>query len=60
MVCKNENIELFIDDQLSNCLDVLIKGVKVIRISDEVSKNKDIVDLKNWTNIYEYIENLNI
>ncbi len=54
-VCKNENVDLFIDDQLNNCLDVLTKGIKVIRISDEISKNKDIIDLKNWNEIYDYI-----
>ena len=58
-VCKNENIDLFIDDQLNNCLDVLKEGIKVIRISNENCTNKDIVDLNNWTKIYEYIGELN-
>lgn len=38
-VCKNENIDLFIDDQLNNCLDVLKEGIKVIRISNENCNN---------------------
>lgn len=58
-VCKNENIDLFIDDQLNNCLDVLKGGIKVIRLSNEKCTNKDIVDLNNWTKIYEYIRELN-
>ncbi len=58
-VCKNENIDLFIDDQLNNCLDVLKEGIKVIRISNENCTNKDIVDLNNWTKIYKYIGELN-
>lgn len=58
-VCKNENIDLFIDDQLNNCLDVLKQGIKVIRISNENCTNKDIVDLNDWTKIYEYIGELN-
>lgn len=58
-VCKNENINLFIDDQLNNCLDVSKEGIKAIRISNEICNNKDIVDLKNWTKIYEYIGELN-
>lgn len=57
-VCKNENIDLFIDDQLNNCLDVSKEGIKVIRISNENYMNKDIVDLDNWTKIYEYIGKL--
>lgn len=59
MVCKNENIDLFIDDQLNNCLDVLKEGIKVIRISKEISKNAEIVDLDNWNKIYEFIGELN-
>lgn len=59
IVCKNENIDLFIDDQLNNCLNVSKEGIKVIRISNEINNNKDIVDLNNWTKIYEYIGKLN-
>ena len=58
-VCKKENINLFIDDQINNCVDVLKEGIKVIRISNENCNNKDITDLKNWTKIYEYIGELN-
>ena len=57
-VCKNENIDLFIDDQLNNCLDVVKEGIKVIRISNENCNNNNIVDLNNWTKIYEYIGEL--
>ena len=59
VVCKNENIDFFIDDQLNNCLDVLKEGIKVIRISKEISKNAEIVDLDNWNKIYEFIGELN-
>jgi len=59
IVCKNENIDLFIDDQLNNCLDALKEGIKVIRISNEICNNKDIVDLNSWTQIYKYIGELN-
>lgn len=59
IVCKNENIYLFIDDQLNNCLDALKEGIKVIRISNEICNNKDIVDLNSWTQIYKYIGELN-
>lgn len=59
IVCKNENIDLFIDDQLNNCLDVLKEGIKVIRISKEISGNAKIVDLENWNKIYKFIGELN-
>ena len=59
IVCKNENIDLFIDDQLNNCLDALKEGIKVIRMSNEICNNKDIGDLNSWTQIYKYIGELN-
>jgi len=58
IVCKNENIDVFIDDQLNNCLDVSKEGIKVIRISNENSNNKNIVDLSSWSKIYEVIGEL--
>jgi len=58
-VCKEEGIDLFIDDQLNNCLDVLKQGIKVIRITDGNSENAEIVDLNDWNKIYEFIGGLN-
>lgn len=57
-ICKNENIDLFIDDQLNNCLDVSKEGIRVIRMSNEDSNNRNIVDLNNWSKIYEFIGEL--
>lgn len=54
-ICKNENIDIFIDDQLNNCITVLKEGIKVIRMSKQVSNIEQIVDLDNWNKIYEYI-----
>lgn len=54
-MCKRENIYVFVD----NCLNVLKEGIKVIRISNEISNNKDIVDLNNWNKIYKLIGELN-
>ena len=54
-MCKRENIDVFVD----NCLNVLKEGIKVIRISNEISNNKDIVDLNNWNKIYKFIGELN-
>lgn len=58
-VCKKEKIDVFIDDQLNNCLEVLKEGIKVVRIANEIYANEDIVSLNNWTKIYEYIGRLN-
>jgi len=54
-VCLNEKIDLYIDDQLKNCLSILNGGIPIIMISNE--KNKDITTLSNWQDIYNYISN---
>lgn len=54
-VCKEEKIDLFIDDQLNNCLDVAGIGIKTIRISDDKKQYEDIITLKNWKEIYNFI-----
>ena len=54
-VCKEEGIDIFIDDQLNNCLDVLKQGIKVIRMTDGNSRNSEIVDINDWNKIYEFI-----
>ena len=56
-MCKQENIELFIDDQLNNCLEISRAGIKVIRITDDENSNDQITNLSNWQEIYEFIGN---
>jgi len=55
-VCKNENIDLFIDDQLNNCLSISNVGIKTIMITDKIYNYDEITQLKNWNEIYEYIK----
>lgn len=57
-VCFEEHIDLLIDDSLSNCLNVKEKGINAIRISEEQTSH-GIVTLKNWKDIYQYINELN-
>lgn len=57
IVCKNENIDLFIDDQLNNCVDVEREGIQTIRISDDHKKYANIISLKDWKEIYKFIVN---
>ena len=54
-VCKDEKIDLFIDDQLNNCLDIAKIGIKTIRLSNDKKKYKDIITFENWDEIYNYI-----
>ena len=53
-VCKIEKIDLFIDDQLNNCLSVANVGIKTIMITDKLYDYNEIMQLKNWNEIYNY------
>ena len=54
-ICIEEKIDLFIDDQLNNCIDVLKVGISTIRIGND--NIKGITSLSNWKQIYNYINN---
>lgn len=54
-ICIKENIELFIDDQLNNCLDISNVGIRTIRISNDEKQYENIITLDNWNRIAEYI-----
>lgn len=54
-VCKKERIDIFIDDQLKNCLDISRENIQVIRISNDSKTYKNIVSLNNWNEIYKFI-----
>lgn len=57
-VCKNENIDLLIDDQLNNCLSVANVGIKTIMITDKIYNYNEITQLQNWNEIYNYINRI--
>lgn len=59
VVCKNEKVDLFIDDQLNNCIDISKCGIKAIRITKDTTSYNNITYLYNWNDIYSYIERLN-
>lgn len=54
-VCKKEKIDIFIDDQLKNCLDVAKENIQTIRITKENKTCKNVISLKNWDEIYKFI-----
>lgn len=55
-VCKEEKIDIFIDDQLGNCQDISKEGINVIRINDkEIDTDENIATLNNWYDIEKYI-----
>ena len=57
-ICKNEKIDLFIDDQLNNCLSVQNAGIQTIMITDKTYNYDKIKQLKDWNEIYNYINEM--
>lgn len=59
-ICKEENIDLMIDDYNENCLKIAREGIKVIYLQDapshEINNNEYIKTLYNWGEIYRYIK----
>ena len=54
-ICKKEKIDIFIDDQLHNCIALSNVGIKTIRISKDKKQYDKIITLDNWNSIYKYI-----
>ena len=55
-VCKEENIDIFIDNQLQNCLNIYNIGIKTIMLTDKVINNDNIITLNSWNEIFNYIK----
>ncbi len=58
IVCQNENIDVFIDNSIKHCN--LVSKTKTDILMFETIYNKDLKEfkhVKNWNEIYEYIEN---
>ena len=56
--CEELNIELFIDDQLNNCINLANNGIHTIRLTNSKEVYNGIINIDNWKHIYEYIINL--
>lgn len=56
IICQNEKVDLFIDDQLANCTKVSKTGIQVIRITNYEEVHGNIINKKNWMEIYDYIK----
>ena len=57
-VCKNEKIDLFIDDRPKHCEEVANSGIDVLMMETNYNKeNNEIKKVKDWKEIYEYINN---
>ena len=57
-ICKEEKIDLFIDDNIKNCKDASLNGIKVLMMEAIFNKNnQEFIHMKDWNQIYEYIKN---
>ena len=57
-VCIQENIDLFIDDQLNNCIEITKEGIQTIRISNDKENFENIETADNWEQIYKYVKKI--
>ena len=58
IACKEEKIDLFIDDNLNNCLAVKSIGIKTIRVCNKENSNEELICFNNWKDIYDYIQTI--
>ena len=61
-VCKEENIDIMIDDFCKNCESIANSKIKTIYLKDapsyDLEENKYIKVLYNWGEIYRYIKKI--
>lgn len=61
-VCKNENIDLMIDDSNDNCRNTSENKIKTIYLKDapsyEMEENEYLKVLYNWGEIYRYLKEM--
>jgi len=58
-ICLDEKVDIFIDDQLANCMKVSRTGITVIRITNYKEVHGNIINKTNWQDIYEFIKEKN-
>ena len=60
MMVHMRKVDIFIDDKLSNCMEVSNADILTIRITNYEDEHQNIVNKKNWKDIYEYIKEITI
>ena len=53
--CKELGIDVFIDDQLNNCMKISQSGITTIRLTNSKEEYDHVVNMSNFTQIFEYI-----
>lgn len=60
-VCKQENIDVMIDDYFKTIDDISENGIKCLYFKDQVDricKHKNVTEVQNWGEIYKNIKKL--
>ena len=60
-ICKNENIDVMIDDSFENCKSISESKIKTIYFKDAPSynlENEYVKTLYNWGEVYRYIKEI--
>lgn len=56
-ICKEENIDIFIDDSIDNCEKIVSYNIKVLLFNSKYNKNcKKYTRVYNWNQVYKIIE----
>lgn len=57
--CKDEKVELFIDDSINNCKNVKKAGINTVLFTSKLNRkeNINIPRVSTWKEVYEYIKN---
>ena len=60
-VCKEEKIDLFIDDSISNCNKVAQLGIQTILFNSKsnINSKTNLNRVNSWDELYEIIKNMN-
>ena len=59
--CKDNNIDLLIEDSYETCLELINNGVKAMLMTTKMNENidaKDIPRVSSWIEIYDLIKNI--
>lgn len=55
-ICKEKNIDLFIDDSINNCTNISNIGIDVLLFDSKINKHcNDFRRVNNWEDVYNYI-----
>lgn len=58
--CKDNNIDLMIDDGVDTCDELNKQGLKALLFTSELNQDKDAISprVSDWNEAYEFIQNL--